>query len=374
MTPHSDKRGGSLLIDRVFPHVGRVKRASGTTHRPTFRAIDDALTALYERGRLDLLRAMRDKQLTPLQVYEAFRANRLEALPTAETLVDLRTSWEQWAAGAEVGDEHRRHYGYALTRLLAMAKGGAAPVAELPTLLGALREQRKSSGEARAFNLTKSAAQAFVRATLKKSHPLYLALGDIDALAVTKKRIAHPFTVLEVDRLCAALVEDAHGGIYEGRGEEAASIARVMAHTSMHAEEYWGEWTVMPDRIHIAGTKRAGRVRDVPRLLGVAEYSKPEHLSPKTFALRVARAADRLFAGGTVYDLRRAFANWCEAAGVPRTRRKLYLGHAAGDVTDLYERHEVQAFLAEDARKLNDYIASERASVGPQLVREVEHG
>jgi hypothetical protein len=31
---------------------------------------------------------------------------------------------------------------------------------------------------------------------------------------------------------------------------------------------------------------------------------------------------------------------------VPRTRRKLYLGHGAGDVTGLYELHEVTAHLS----------------------------
>ena len=46
-----------------------------------------------------------------------------------------------------------------------------------------------------------------------------------------------------------------------------------------------------------------------------------------------------------------------ESAGIPRTRRKLYLGHGAADVTDLYERHEVEAFLLEDAKKLTEFLS-----------------
>ena len=59
----------------------------------------------------------------------------------------------------------------------------------------------------------------------------------------------------------------------------------------------------------------------------------------------------------TPYDLRRSYANWLEAAGIPRTRRRLYLGHGAGDVTGLYETHEVAAFLADDAQRLREYVA-----------------
>jgi len=58
------------------------------------------------------------------------------------------------------------------------------------------------------------------------------------------------------------------------------------------------------------------------------------------------------------YDLRRTYANWLEGAGIPRTRRRLYMGHGARDVTDLYETHQVLQFLREDAAKLADFIGA----------------
>jgi integrase len=64
----------------------------------------------------------------------------------------------------------------------------------------------------------------------------------------------------------------------------------------------------------------------------------------------------------TVYDLRRTYANWLEAAGIPRTRRRMYLGHGARDVTDLYESHEVKAFLVEDAAKLRRFVGESHDS------------
>ena len=38
----------------------------------------------------------------------------------------------------------------------------------------------------------------------------------------------------------------------------------------------------------------------------------------------------------------------------------MYLGHGAQDVTELYERHEVTQFLAEDAEKLHEFMGVTR--------------
>ena len=70
-------------------------------------------------------------------------------------------------------------------------------------------------------------------------------------------------------------------------------------------------------------------------------------------------ALGRLNVKVTPYDARRTYANWLEAAGIPRTRRKLYMGHGQTDVTDLYEWHEVEAFIAEDTEKLRQYITKQ---------------
>jgi len=38
-------------------------------------------------------------------------------------------------------------------------------------------------------------------------------------------------------------------------------------------------------------------------------------------------------------DARRTYANLLEAAGIPRTRKRMYVGHGVRDVTEQYERH-----------------------------------
>ena len=77
----------------------------------------------------------------------------------------------------------------------------------------------------------------------------------------------------------------------------------------MGAGEYWGRWFVEPDRVHIQGTKREGRVRDVPLVLTPAVPS----MHRRTFEDKVRDRVPAI----TVYDLRRTYANWLEAAGVP---------------------------------------------------------
>ncbi len=71
------------------------------------------------------------------------------------------------------------------------------------------------------------------------------------------------------------------------------------------------------------------------------------------------QALRRLSIKVTPYDARRTYAHLMEEAGIPRTRRMMYLGHRERDVTDLYERHEVTAFLAEDAKKLHALVGAD---------------
>ena len=43
-------------------------------------------------------------------------------------------------------------------------------------------------------------------------------------------------------------------------------------------------------------------------------------------------------------------------------RRRLYLGHSAGDTTGLHELHEVKEFLAADGVKLREFAGLEHSA------------
>ena len=72
------------------------------------------------------------------------------------------------------------------------------------------------------------------------------------------------------------------------------------------------------------------------------------------------------------YDLRRCFSRWMESAGVPRIRRKMYMGHAVGDVTELYERHEVEAYLVADAAKVRAWLGMPEPAAAPLRLEKAE--
>jgi hypothetical protein len=327
----------TLMIDRLFKGVGRIAKRSGTTSPAILRKINRALTELYEEGRLDILRALRDGDLSPMEVYDAYRRRVVSELPVGNTMPELAKSMKAWIE--DVRDEYSpKHVGNLETAQRLFEKHDkTARVADLPRVL---EELRKTYGKkrARSFNLARDAARAFTRATLKKSHPVYVAIAAVEPRAVPKAPLRR---LLSVDDMLELFPNPATDRI--------DAIAWTMATTGMGSKELWGAWATESDRVHIQGTKRDARVRDVPLVRAPTVPQLSRDRFEKLFR-------ERLDGAITPYDLRRTYVRWLELAGVLRTRRKLYMGHAAGDVTDLYERAEVTAFLAGDAERLRTFL------------------
>jgi hypothetical protein len=335
MMVHRDKRGGSLIIDRVFKGVGRIKRASGTTNPAVRRKLDAMLTRLADDGNVELLRAIRDGKLSLLEVYDAFRRRALEQLPTGGTARPLAASMRAWLEGFTCSAKHRESIEYSIRYI-----ERHAPKALVADIARVVDELRITIGREhpRTWNLLRSHAQTYVRETLKRSHPLWLEVAACEPLEVKSTRRPRTLTPRELrDRFPAPDTDPVD------------AIAWGMATTGMLQHEYWGRWEVRRDRVHIAGTKREGRVRDVPL---VWRPAVPQ-LHRRTFENKLRERCPDMEAR----DLRNTFATWMEDAAVPRTRRRMYLGHGKKDVTDLYERREVDAFLAEDAEKLRQFLA-----------------
>lgn len=352
MSPHRDRRTeggksvarGTFVIDRRFRHVGRIRRASGTTILRTFRRLNELLTELHELGRLDLLRAIRDGHLSPLEVLEAKRIGGLDRLPTAEMLGGLVAALDDFVATVRVGERHRASLKSSAKHLTAAAGDGAtiADLAEaLRTLRGTLREHP------RAFNLARSAAQAFARERFGRRSRVWLDVANVHPLEEQGRTRGHPLMPRALAAICANLAP------------EISAMAWTMAATGMGPAEYWerlgGWWRDEGTHVHVRGTKREGRDRRIPR---IRDLARPVCWEGK-FRELLAQAS-----AGAVqpYDLRRTFAHWLELARIPRTRRRMYMGHGKKDVTDLYEHHEVQGFLEQDAAAVRAWVATELAA------------
>ena len=336
MSPHRSHASGTFVIDRRFGPVGRILRASGTTNSNTFRAIQVTLTELYRLGRVDLLEAVRDRVLHPLQLYDAVRFNRLDQLPTAADARVLRTEIDTWLPTAEIRDVTRHDYAQRLYRLIARA-----PEARLLALSELLRQEREicqRADQRPTFNRIRAAAQAFVRDVLGPTHRLYAQVRAVRKLTETPRK-GNPLTVAQADALAAALRQ--HG-----------PVLWALCLTGMRRSEYWGRWEPAGDRLLIHGTKTVGADRFVPMVLPIARATTAYWGFSR--ALRLASAGS-----ACVHDLRKTFSHWCEGAGIPRTRRRLYLGHGRRDVTDLYEEHDVSSFLENDAKALRRFLGAD---------------
>ena len=325
MTPHRTNRRGTFVLDRSVKGIGRIKRASGTTDPELFEAMNGMLVTLRKGGRVDLLKALRDGVMTPMEVWQRFRMSDLDSMPTVESMRDLAPALREWvAAETDVSAWHRQSRGAHVKALLAHAKAGDA-LTELPAIL---ERYRRAAGGPVMFNRVRATCLAFVRDTLKRSNPIY---GQVREIAPRKATVREPQPFTDA----AALA------VFAPQMGDYAPCVWAMALTGMGLGEYFGRWTLKADRVVIYGTKRKGRRREVPRFGDIAAPRGTREGFQR--AWRKVADADRV-----PYDLRHTFGTWLERMGIPRTRRRLYLGHGAGDVTDLYEKHQVTAYLAED--------------------------
>ena len=331
----------TLPIDRRFQGVGRIHRASGTMDPVVRKRIYRMLTALHQDARLDILRALRDGQVSFLSVLDAYTRKALHELPVGETMPVLSSAMETWIEDAD-GDYSAKHLeALETSRRYFERHDATARVADLPRVLEALRKTLGAK-HPRSFNLCRSSALAFARATLKRTHPIYLACAAVEPRPVMRRAPKPHLTVAAM----RGFFPNPDATDKDGKVDR---IAWSLVTTGMHQSEYWGAWETQADRVHIGGTKRGGRVRDVPLVRAPAVPTLSRDRFEKNFR-------ERMQGRITPYDLRRTYAQWLESAGVPRTRRRMYLGHGSKDVTDLYERHEVTAFLTADAALVRAFL------------------
>lgn len=356
MTPHKAGNRGTFIIDRRT-RVGRISIASGTTHAPTFRRLNEMITSLGETGRGDLLREIRDGRLTPLEVYEAFRVNELHKLPLGDMLRPLAQALETWLSTVECSKSQRAAHKTMINKVTARGAGTVADLMGRLVLIGLDCRKEKTPAQ---FNRVRASTLAFIRDTLKRSHRLYGEVRDIPAMKEKKAPRKQPQTWAQIEAIAESMVDKRDRMAVYG-----------MALTGMGPKEWYVDgWAERDDRIVIYGEKRAGRKRIVPAVR--TEYfvcAKP--VADVGIEREKRRFGERLFSqhGIHTYDLRRTYANTLEAAGVPRTRRKLYMGHAGGDVTSIYEQHEVDQFLLEDTRRIENYLSATKGRTQLEVVK-----
>lgn len=339
---YRDHKRGSLVLDRVFKGVGRVKRASGTTDAKVFGLMNAMLDTLQKGGRLDILKALKTKTLHPLEVWDAHRSGRLDQLPDPASLKALKQTAGRFVKhykgrkGGGISERHRADMAPSFAALTELG-GKDATLADLPRLLAEYRTACEGVRH-RTFNKARAHVQALVRSVVGGRSRLHELVSEVEELAIERREGT-------AKTLPEAL---AFRGTLEPPYDD---IWWSMLLTGMGPKELRGPWEVQTLGVQIGGTKREARRRVVPLLGRVVRPAR---------AYKSIQAAFKRASGGEIepYDARRTYAKWLEDADVPRARRKQYMGHAVQDVSDLYPRGEREAHLAEDAERLLAFARS----------------
>jgi integrase len=372
---------GSLRIRRKFKTGGTsivISERCGSKDKREVKRLNHMLDSLYSRGRLDILRSLASGAVSLMQVRDAFDAQALESLPDANTIRPLREHLFAWLDTYSIAETTRAGYRSCFTSLLRFGPKVPA-VSDLPEMLEAMRTAYSVEHKAQGFNGVRSAVQAYLRSTVKRNNPLYLAVQAVEPLKVKTRRAGNPLSVGQVLELMTNLPE------------EMAQMFWTMCVTGMNALEYANGWEVVGNTVRIHGTKRASRERVIPLCVDPSEIYRPEGVR-----LTIGRFTDGKYSKkGTSaalmirqvtwyppflrtlrtcsqrqvqpHDARRTFARWLNEAGLFDTHQAAYMGHGPRSITALYKSPRILAEMLEaDRQKVMRYLEQESGSYKKQ--------
>lgn len=341
---HRTSTGGTYRLDRVFPGVGRVVRASGATTAREFAKRNALLTRLHDQGRLDLLQAIQAGTLTVTQVYAADRARQLDTL-TGERASLGRPLWpavRSWVA-ARPGLTGRR-YGVSFAALeRAGTLGATAPVEALvrvdwPALRAAWAPSPAS------WNHLRRALSAFLTGQLGDVHHPF------------RRQVLKHFGKPERE---VARVPDLSPELFWRIVHAAPPHARpafvALVATGLRVGEYLRlqETDLHPHTcsVRVPGTKTAASaatVRVSEQLWPWVAAAVPAPLAYKWLRLTWRRACRAVgVADLRLHDLRHAHGQWSVNAGVPEAAVQASLRHTSGAMTRRYTLQKDRGTVAD---------------------------
>lgn len=339
---HIQINGGTLVFDKRVKGIGRIKRNSGTNDPKLFAAYDSMFYNLKDQQKYDFLKALKKGTTTLGELHRYWSTHRLRDLPTVQHIIGVEAGMRKWVDSHCKNETTRKGYQWCINRLVKYNPNGTET--DLPEMVKDCRKGCQNSGITRQFNMTRSVVLSYLGDQYSTQHPLYLAVKCIKTIPVGNRRGGSARTVREV-------IE----GLSNISYHPARQVFFAMCLTGMGNSEFEGQWAVNENKVIVNGTKRASRDRQVPYWFPFIHTPRPT-IDESYLRLNFRKAG----LDWHIYDGRRTFAHWCEMAGVPMTRIKLYMGHKqSGDVTALYLRHKVDPYIAEDIERLQKWYRSE---------------
>lgn len=353
---------GTLMIDKRFRGVGRIKVASGTLNKATYHAYVTALVELHNTGQYEPLRALkasrkngRNRSVTPKMVYDWWR-DRSRPAPWAkgsENAYDALTTFIADHGGTrKLADTTCHTYTARLKVLEEKYSISKLSLRDLPQVLAKYQrdcETRQPPQEA-AFRNTRALVQGCVGDTLGNDSEEYKAivkLGLVQAKGLVRQVRNKPLTPSELD----AVLRDC-------TDENFKDIVWFLCCVGCGPKEFFVDgWQFESDKlIRVYGAKNKKRFnRPVPVIF---QKLRPD---PSSIGQRMFyKKFHEIFPSHTPYDLRRTFQTWCLKAGIERLHIKVYAGHELS-VSEHYTEEDVLRWVDRDRVQLADYISRKRS-------------
>lgn len=343
---------GTIPIDRSFRGVGRIRTASGTTDDAVYVRMMDALDSLYDAGNLPTLEALRDGQVTAMEVY----ANTVKKGATSQMTVNLDRplidTINSWLVNHAIKDATRKSYADHLAVLYKFCNA-KDQLRELVKRLDAFRKSSMKRKTGTTFNRTRAVLMAFAKSEYRDTSPFYQSIRQVPVIPNVRSGQSNmAVSVGDIVRLTDAI------------DPKAAPMVWSMCFGGFRLGEYLEKnqvtWETKKDRliihIHNPGHGNKGYTRTVMLPFPLTQST----IGDRQFRRYIDRAKGPLSLDVTTHTFRKCFAHWMELAGIPRTRRMAYLGHGKTDVTDIYEVHDVEKYLIEDADTFKAFVDKER--------------
>jgi hypothetical protein len=386
VTPWVQKRGRTFPIDRRFAGIGRIARASGTDHPPTFKAINDMLTALAGVESLrPYLQAIYDGDLEPLVALHHYKRGTLASIPIGKGSSALLAAFREFTETHVVSDSYRDDLKTSLRHLERAARTDT-PVASLPDVLR--RVKKRMTETPVAFHRLRAHCLSFAAETTGELSPLWTEIKRVRRFrgeegTRPKRKQRRGLTVAELDAVAGAFRDYSYRrgnsptmGMLTG--ETQRGMLYALAFTGMRPVEYWqrgrNRWSdvsahVSP-HVWVEGTKTVAAKRPTLRLIAPV----PPGCGEQKFRALFTEATERALREGLeLYSLRYTFQKLCEDAGIPESRRRAYHGHGKKSVTEIYLRTKLVPHVPGDTAFAARWIADERARMqtrnGMEVVR-----
>lgn len=346
MSPHRVSSGGSFRLDRRFRGVGRIALASGTNNRKQFERLDGLLTELHQDGRHDILRAIRDRNVTPLEVLDAQRSNRLHEIAGGAALFrPIREEVERWLSRATCRESSRKRYRVSFDAFFLRAPLGVdARVRDLERLnWEELASSWPTSGAD--WNRLRAAVSAFLTFCFDrdKAHPFRRKV-----MPQIPRKWEDPGRVPDLTR------ESFHR-LLEAASEHVRPAFEFLALTGLRV----GEYLRLEDHhlhpitrtLEVPGTKTEGsraRLQLSEEGWRLAKLAVPAPLRYKALRSQFNAAVQRAgLSNLTLHDLRHFHGQLLANAGVPEALIQQSLRHSSPAMTRRYTRQADRGQVAE---------------------------